>query len=355
MTFPESVELLRTHGSRVSEVWRARFVEAYPHASMMLAPGERMPQMLIDATTFLLSHSPTETTDRLRAIALDLRRTGFPAEEYPNAMQLLGDAIRTVAGETGAEVGTGAGGADTEDPTSALVAAGEVMRKAASQADYAGVPAASAAQVTSVDVRDGVQIVRLEAGTRIIYAPGETLPVMSPEAPGMWTGLIPALPSNPFGQMEFHISTGTDLAVAPGAWLTLGVARGGLQGFVDKQVLLVAAGTGLAAAKALVFHWLECEERPDVHLVSDVTYDRAALDALAGAQDWLDVSWVVESRLGASLEQVVSGPGMWWGRDVIVCADQARAAAITDALEEAGAEGVQVIAHDATPEWFSAS
>ena len=151
MTFPESVELLRTHGSRVSEVWRAKFVEAYPHASMMLAPGERMPQMLIDATTFLLSHSPTETTDRLRAIALDLRRTGFPAEEYPNAMQLLGDAIRTVAEETGAEVGTGAGGADTEDPTSALVAAGEVMRKAASQADYAGVPAASAAQVIAHD------------------------------------------------------------------------------------------------------------------------------------------------------------------------------------------------------------
>ena len=46
---------------------------------------------------------------------------------------------------------------------------------------------------------------------------------------------------------------------------------------------------------------------------------------------------------------------MWWGRDVIVCADEVRAAAITDALEEAGAEGVQVIAHDATPEWFSAS
>ena len=343
MVFSESVELLRTHGSRVSEVWRARFVEAYPHASMMLAPGERMPQMLIDATTFLLSHSPTETTDRLRAIALDLRRTGFPAEEYPNAMQLLGDAIRTVAGETGINSGS-----DTEDPTSALVAAGEVMRKAASQADHAGVPAASAAQVTSVDVRDGVQIVRLEAGTRIIYAPGETLPVMSPESPGVWTGLIPALPSNPFGQMEFHISTGTDLAVAPGAWLTLGVARGGLQGFVDKQVLLVAAGTGLAAAKALVFHWLECEERPDVH-------GRAALDALAGAQDWLDVSWVVESRLGASLEQVVSGPGMWWGRDVIVCADEVRAATITAALREAGAENVQVIAHDATPEWFSAS
>lgn len=354
MAFSESVELLRTHGSCVSEVWRAKFVEAYPHAPMMLPPGERMPQMLIDATTWLLSHSPIETTDRLRAIALDLRRTGFPAEEYPNAMQLLGDAIRTVAEDTGAEVGAGA-----EDPTSALVAAGEVMREAASQADHAGVPAASAAQVTSVDDRDGVQIVRLEAGTRITYAPGETLPVMSPEAPGVWTGLIPALPSNPFGQLEFHIGTdtvaSTDLAVAPGAWLTLGAARGGLQGFVDKQVLLVAAGTGLAAAKALVFHWLECGERPEVHLVSDVTYDRAALDALAGAQDWLDVSWVVESRLGVPLEQVVSGPGMWWGRDVIVCADQARAAAITGALEEAGAENVQVIAHDATPEWFSGS
>ena len=65
------------------------------------------------------------------------------------------------------------------------------------------------------------------------------------------------------------------------------------------------------------------------------------------------MSWVAESRLGAPLERVVSGAGMWWGRDVIVCAGEERAARLRDALD--GAENVQVIAHDAVPEWFSAS
>lgn len=338
-------ELLHNHGETVSRGWRARFIDAYPHATMMLPPGERMPQSLISATTWLFTNVPEDITElpeearqRLRAIAFDLRRTGFPAEEYPNALSLLADEIRA-AGDVG--------------DLPVLDAAAEVMREAASQMDHAGVPAASAAQVTGVEDHDGVKVVRLEAGTRITYAPGETLPVMSPEAPGVWTGLIPALPSNEFGQLEFHIGADTDLAVAPGAWLTLGSGRGGLQGFVDKQVLLVASGTGLAAAKALIFHWLECEERPEVHLISDATYDRAALDALAATQDWLEVSWVVESRLGAPLERVVSGAGMWWGRDVIVCTGEDRATQLSDAVD--GAKNVQVIAHDAVPEWFSAS
>lgn len=338
-------ELLRNHGETISRGWRTRFTDAYPHATMMLPPGECMPQSLIDATTWLLTNTPEDTTElpgearqRLRAIALDLRRTGFPAEEYPNTVRMLADEIRA-AGDVG--------------DLPVLDAAAEVMREAASQMDHAGVPAASAAQVTGVDECDGVKIVRLEAGTRITYAPGETLPVMSPAAPGAWTGLIPALPSNEFGQLEFHIGADTDLAVAPGAWLTLGSGRGGLQGVVDKHVLVVAAGTGLAAAKALIFHWLEREDRPEVHLVSDATYDRAALNALAAAQDWLDVSWVVESRLGRPLEQVVSGAGMWWGRDVIVCAGEERASRLRDAVD--GAKNVQVIAHDAVPEWFSAS
>ena len=338
-------ELLRNHGETISRGWRTRFTDAYPHAAMMLPPGECMPQSLIDATTWLLTNVPEDTTElpeeamqRLRAIALDLRRTGFPAEEYPNAVRMLADEIRA-AGEVG--------------DLPVLDAAAEVMRDAASQMDHAGVPAASAAQITGVDDRDGVKIVRLEAGTRVAYAPGETLPVMSPAAPGVWTGLIPALPSNEFGQLEFHIGADTGIDVEPGAWLTVGSGRGGLQGVVDKQVLMVASGTGLAAAKALIFHWLERGERPEVHLVSDATYDRAALDALAAAQDWLDVSWVVESRLGAPLERVISGAGMWWGRDVIVCAGEDRAAQLSDAVN--GAANVQVIAHDAVPEWFSAS
>ena len=332
-------EILRTHGPQVSRAWRARFSEAYPQAEMMLPPGDEMPPLLLRAALAVLERPAEEVRDELKALALDLRRTGFPAEEYPNAVQMLIDED-----------------ADAEADRTALSDAAELMRDTASQADYAGVPAATAAQVTSVARHGEVQVVRLEAGTPVPYSPGQVIPVMSPKRPGEWTGLVPALPSNPLGQLEFHVPG--DIPLEPGDWLTLGAARGGLRGAVDKQLLLVAAEGGFAAAKALVFHCLEQPDPPEVHLVVGARepgewYDTAALDALAKAQNWLDITWVAQSRVGASLEQVASGAGMWWGREVIVCAQQERAVSLATALEVAGAQDVQTVAPDAAPEWFS--
>ena len=330
-------EILRTNGPQVSRAWRARFSEAYPQAEMMLPPGDEMPPVLLRAALAVLERPAEEVRDELKALALDLRRTGFPAEEYPNAVQMLIDEA----------------GADAPE----LSEAAELMRDAASQADYAGVPAATAAQVTSVEHRGGVQVVRLEAGTPVPYSPGQVIPVMPPNRPGEWTGLVPALPSNPLGQLEFHVPG--EMQLQPGDWLTLGAARGGVHEIAGRQLLLVATEHGFAAAKALVFHYLEQPEPPEVHLVVGANepegfYDTTALDALAKAQDWLDVTWIAQSRVGASLEQVVSGVGMWWGREVIVCAQEERAVSLAAALEVAGARDVQIVAPDAAPEWFSA-
>ena len=332
-------QTLRTHGPQVSRAWRARFSEAYPQAEMMLPPGDEMPPLLLRAALAVLERPAEEVRDELKALALDLRRTGFPAEEYPNAVQMLIDE-----------------GADAEADRTALSDAAELMRDTASQADYAGVPAATAAQVTSVARHGEVQVVRLEAGTPVLYSPGQVIPVMSPKRPGEWTGMVPALPSNPLGQLEFHVPG--DIPLEPGDWLTLGAARGGLREAVDKQLLLVAAEGGFSAAKALVFHCLEQPDPPEVHLVVGARepgewYDTAALDALAKAQNWLDITWIAQSRVGASLEQVASGAGMWWGREVIVCAAQERAVSLATALKVAGAQDVQTVAPDAAPEWFS--
>lgn len=347
MPFPELAQTLRSRSRQVSEAWHARFLEAYPQAERMLPPGERMPEILLRAAAAVLERSPGELRDNLRALALDLRRTGFPAEEYPATVQLLIDAFGS-ATEHDADL------SDLSD-LSSLAEAAEIMREAASLADHAGVPAATAARVTSVEDRGGVQVVRVEAGTPVIYSPGQVLPVMSSARPGEWTGLIPAIPSNPLGQLEFHIPG--DLAVTPGEWLTLGAPRGGLRDVVATQLLVIAAEGGFAAAKALVFHYLDEPEPPAVHLVvgagdDEGLYDTVALDALAATQGWLDVTWIVESRVGAPLEQVVAGAGMWWQREVIVCADAERASSLASSLEMAGARDVQVIAHDAAPEWF---
>lgn len=340
MPFAHFAEMLRTHGPQVSRVWRARFSGAYPQAEMMLPPGDEMPPILLRAAIAVLERPTEEVMDELKALALDLRRTGFPAEEYPNAVQMLIDE-----------------GADADADRIALSQAAELMREAASRLDHEGVPAATAAQVTRVEHRGEVQVVRLEAGAPVPYSPGQVIPVMSQQRPGEWTGLVPALPSNQLGQLEFHVSS--EIPLVPGDWLTLGAPRGGVRGVVDKQLLVVAADSGFAAAKALVFDYLEQPERPKVHLVAgasepDGLYDTVALDALASTQDWLDVTWIVESRVGAPLEQAVSSTGMWWGRGVIVCAQEERAVSLATALEVAGAADVQVIAPDAAPEWFSA-
>ena len=118
-------EILRTHGPQVSRAWRARFSEAYPQAEMMLPPGDEMPPVLMRAALAVLERSADTVRDDLKALALDLRRTGFPAEEYPNAMRMLIDEA----------------GADAPE----LIQAAELMRETASQADFAGVPAATAA------------------------------------------------------------------------------------------------------------------------------------------------------------------------------------------------------------------
>lgn len=338
-------QTLRTHGPQVSRAWRVLFSEAYPQAEMMLPPGREMPPILLRAALAVLERPAEEVRDELKALALDLRRTGFPAEEYPNAVQMLIDAS-----------GVGSSPAADDADRTALSQAAELMRDTASQADYAGVPAATAAQVTSVAHHGEVQVVRLEAGTPVPYSPGQVIPVMSPKRPGEWTGLVPALPSNPLGQLEFHVPG--DIPLEPGDWLTLGAARGGLREAADKRLLLVAAEGGFAAAKALVFHCLEQPAPPEVHLVVGARepgewYDTAALEALAKAQNWLDITWIEESRVGASLEQVASGAGMWRGREVIVCAAQKRAAKLAAALEAAGAQDVQTVAPDAAPEWFS--
>ena len=107
-----------------------------------------------------------------------------------------------------------------------------------------------------------------------------------------------------------------------------------------------------------MFHCLEQPDPPEVHLVVGARepgewYDTAALEALAKAQNWLDITWIAQSRVGASLEQVASGAGMWWGREVIVCAQQERAVSLAAALKVAGAQDVQTVAPDAAPEWFS--
>lgn len=324
--------------------WFTRFTQTFPQAAGMFPEDTKeMPQLLIDGARNALTPSPD--LDHLRTLALDLRRTGFPSQEYPAAVETLIAALKDT-------------GELTEEEEDQLKTAGEEMAEAANHADAAGVPAAHAAQVTSAERRGAVTVLRLESGTAVDYAPGQTLPVMQVGRQGVWHRLAPALPPSTVGQLEFHVTD--ELEVSVGDWVTIGGAGGG-EASISKSALLVAEGTGLAAAKALVFDLLEREERPQVDLVVgaenvDDVYDATTFATLAKAQPWLNVTWVVREggaaqwaeaglpdvrHLHLPLAQAVAGAGVWWGRDVLISSQ--RAEEIAEAMRANGAPEPQIL------------
>ncbi|GAA1166124.1 FMN reductase [Corynebacterium glaucum] len=343
----------------------SRFIDAYGQQGAAILPeGTReVPQTLVDAAFWILSHSPNAklrpgVIKRVRAWALDLRRVGFPSAEFPAVANMLADA--SAADSQSREI---------------LVAVAETMRTAVEEADLAGIPAASAAQITEVapagGTDSGVTIVQLEAGIQVDYAPGQVLPVMQVGRQGVWRGLAPALPSNSFGQLEFHVDG--EIEPEAGTYLTLGAARGPSPVLDCEQAMIAAVGTGWAAAKAMLFGILERETRPDVHLLigadtTDELYDLRTIGALNQAHDWLTVTCAVTdgedagpaqeaglNHVWAPLSAFLAGAGTWWGREVVLCGTKARTDELVRSLHAAGAEraqnGITVVAHDAQFDW----
>ena len=318
----------------------------------------------------------------LRTWALQLRRTGFPASEFPRAAQIYIDVLTELLGHP-----------VDDELADAIHRGASTMQEASEKADLDGIPPASAAQVMSVTEASAsagsasataTRIVRLEASTPIKYASGQVIPVMQANRQGVWHSLAPALPPNELGQLEFHVRDELDVEV--GDHVTLGTAYGPVPFPANdgaaasrERVALVADGTGLAAAKAMLFELMERAHKPQVELIigvehEDEFYDLptiAALASSAAARDWLTVTCVAEQvmdpesaeapavcdglrRVWVGLETLVSATGTWWGRRLILCGSTARCTLLSDALREAGAPAPLVIAPDAEPEWFDA-
>lgn len=386
--------LLNDESLSRSTLW-TYFVAEFPEATGLLPAGvtEATHSMVCVPGKALLRVADTAPDDEsvdptalapaveggLRDWALHMRRTGFPSAEYPRAAKLYQDLIASMLGH----------GLD-ERVARTLEEFGEVMRSAAEQADQKGIPAASAAQVTSVIEASSFEgapaaartrIVRLETSTPIPYEPGQVVPVLQANRQGVWHDLAPALPYNELGQLEFHVREELDVEV--GDYVTLGAAYGtaplrGVDKRPDHGLLIVADGTGLAAAKAMVFDLMERDERPEVELMigvehEDEFYDLhtfASLTSSSEVHDWLTITCVAEQvmdpedpespaiveglrRVWIGVERLASATGTWWGRDVVVCGSVARCTLITDAMKEAGASAPTVVAMDEEADWFN--
>ncbi|KAA0918722.1 FAD-binding oxidoreductase [Dietzia sp. ANT_WB102] len=198
-----------------------------------------------------------------------------------------------------------------------------------------------------------VAVVRLISDVMIDYHPGQYLSALTPYSPGVWRRLSPSIPSNPAGQIEFHVRD------VPGGALSGSLVRGVGVGDrwvlarplglleVDRtepfrDVLMIGGGTGIAPLRCLLLDMMRHGDNPRVHLFYGARfpgdlYDLPTLVDLAASAPWLTIQPVAEEdedpwwagprqelprtlhrQQTGTLVEAVTQWGSWADRQVIV-------------------------------------
>ncbi len=180
------------------------------------------------------------------------------------------------------------------------------------------------------------------AGT-LEYEPGQSVSIETELRPRLWRFYSIANPPDDEGTLELHVQArdGGPVSTALAFHLTVGdVVRLGpplgqltLDPASDRDLLLVAAGTGWAPMKALLGQVARSDAPRRVHLFWGVRreqgfYDREAAERLAAEHPWLTVTLAVsdeESFAGerGQVADVVARHGPWTSWDVYVCGSPA--------------------------------
>ena len=285
-----------------------------------------------------------EVVDFARHLGADHRKLELAPQHYLHFGEALAHTLRHLAGRSWDD-------RLQTTLTTAYRVLSSALQQGAGQSDG---PARVGATVVDVlrPTRD-VVVVRLISDTMIDYHPGQYLSVLTPYSPGVWRRLSPAMPSNPAGQIEFHIRD------VPGGALSGSLVRGVGVGDrwvlarplgmleVDRtepfrDVLMIAGGTGIAPLRCLLMDMLRFGDNPRVHLYYGARYpgelyDLPTLVDLAATAPWLTVQPVSEEtddpwwagpshelprtlhrRQTGTLVDVVTQWGSWADRQVII-------------------------------------
>ncbi|HEY2194219.1 MAG TPA: FAD-binding oxidoreductase, partial [Actinomycetospora sp.] len=273
---------------------------------------------------------PDELTVFLRQLGRDHRKFGVVGEHYDKVGQALLGALGEIAGPLW-----------TSEVEQAWVGAyGIVAQAMRDAADAERGPAVWMARVMEHRrVSQDLAIVRVQTSQPVPYLAGQYVSVETPQRPRMWRSLSPANAPGPDCVMEFHVHT------VPGGWVSRAIVSHAHVGDVWRigppmgqmtldprsraDLLMVAGGTGLAPARALVEQLMvDGSDRKVALFVGgrtwDALYDIDTLRRMAQDNPWLTVVPVVEEdgrRYGAetgTLAEVVARYGAWADRQVVV-------------------------------------
>jgi NAD(P)H-flavin reductase/hemoglobin-like flavoprotein len=188
-----------------------------------------------------------------------------------------------------------------------------------------------------------VAVVRLAPRSPVHYLPGQALSVETELRPRLWRWYSPANAPRPDGQLELHVkardggpvSTALVRLLKVGDAVRLGPPVGhlALDTESERDLLLVAGGTGLAPLKAIIDQVARQGPPRRVDLFvgarsEDAFYDRADLRRLDQELPWLTVTLAVSHDKTSSLEHgdigdVVLRHGPWANRDAYVAGNPA--------------------------------
>jgi len=188
-----------------------------------------------------------------------------------------------------------------------------------------------------------VAVLRLRPTSPLGYLPGQAVSLEIDQRPRLWRWYSPANAPRPDGSLELHVKARDGGPVSSalvrltrvGDVVRLGPPVGhlALDTGSDRDLLLVAGGTGLAPMKALVDQVARQgpQRRVDLFVgarTEDGLYDRADLRRLEQEHPWLAVTCAVSHEKGSEMEHgdiadVVLRHGPWTSRDVYVAGNPA--------------------------------
>ena len=285
----------------------------------------------------------------LQQLGRDHRKFGTVAEHYPAAGASLLATLEHFDDQWNDEL--------AEQWAQAYDLVADVMIQAAAEDD--GRPAWWEADVVAHERRTyDVAVLQIRPREPLAFHPGQSVSVETEKRPRLWRYFSPANAARPDGSLELHVqaraggpvSTALVQRVGEGDVLRLGPPMGhvALDDESDRDLLLVAGGTGLAPMKAMVDQVARHgpERRVDLFVgarTEDRFYDRADLERLAKEHPWLSVTRAVSDDAQSPLEhgdigEVVQRHGPWRSRDIYVAGPEAM---VTDTAARLVQSGVR--------------